>query len=158
MLAPQGFPILPAHLLARLHDFNRIAFDAQPIGSGPYVVTSWLRGDRVEMRANPYYSRGKPAIERLTVRFVPDPNSALNLLRTHEADGYFSDLDYGNYPLLRAIPGMRVTRTPANAVGALIFNTRDPVTGDARVRRALAAGARRSVDGRENVSRRGRRA
>jgi peptide/nickel transport system substrate-binding protein len=139
VLAPQGFPILPAHLLAGLHDFNRIPFDAQPVGSGPYVVTAWMRGDRVEMRANPYYGGGKPAIDRLTVRFVPDPNTALNLLRTGEADGYFSDLDYGNYPLLRAIPGLRVTRTPANAVGALIFNTRDPVTGDARVRRALAA-------------------
>ncbi len=139
VLAPQGFPILPAHLLARLHDFNRIPFDAMPVGSGPYVVTSWLRGDRVEMRANPYYARGRPAIEHLVVRFVPDPNTALNLLRTGEAGGYFSDLDYGNYPLLRAIPGVRVTRTPSNAVGALIFNTRDPITGDARVRRALAS-------------------
>jgi peptide/nickel transport system substrate-binding protein len=138
VLAPEGFPILPAHLLSKLHDFNAIPFNSAPIGSGPYVVTRWLHGDRVEMRANPYYYRGKPKIERLQIRFVPDPNTALNLLRTHEVDGYFSDQDYGNYPLLRRIPGLRVTKTPTNAVGAIVLNTRDPVTGDARVRRALA--------------------
>ncbi len=139
VLAPQGFPILPAHLLAKLHDFNQIPFDSMPVGSGPYVVTRWTHGDSVEMRANPYYYRGKPAIEHLRVRFVPDPNTAMNLLRTNEAGGYFSDLDYGNYPILQRIPGMRVSRTPMNAVGAIIFNTQDPVTSDPRVRRALAA-------------------
>ncbi len=139
VLAPQGFPILPAHLLAKLPNFNDIPFDSAPIGSGPYVVTKWSHGDRVAMRANPYYYRGKPKIERLDVRFVPDPNTAMNLLRTAEAGGYFSDLDYGNYPLLQQIDGMRVSRTPMNAVGALIFNTQDPVTRDARVRRALAS-------------------
>jgi peptide/nickel transport system substrate-binding protein len=138
VLAPQGFPILPAHLLAKLHDFNHIPFNAAPLGSGPYVVTRWRHGDRVEMRANPYYYRGKPRIERLQIRFVPDPNTALNLLRTHEVDGYFSEQDYGNYPLLQQIAGLRVTKTPMNAVGAIVFNTHDPVTSDARVRRALA--------------------
>ncbi|HEY0613040.1 MAG TPA: peptide ABC transporter substrate-binding protein [Candidatus Elarobacter sp.] len=139
VLAPQGFPILPAHLLARLHDFNRIPFNSAPVGSGPYAVVKWTRGEAVELRANPYYAGGKPKIERLRIRFAPDPNTAMNLLRTGEAQGYFSDLDYGNYPVLQQIRGMRVTRTPMNAVGAIIFNTSDPVTKDVRVRRALAA-------------------
>ena len=138
VLAPQGFPILPAHIVARFHDFNRIAFDSAPIGSGPYVAVRWIRGDRVELRANPLYYRGPPAIARLDIRFVPDPNTAVNLLRTKEADGYFSDADYGSYPILASIDGVRVTVAPMNAVGALIFNTRDPVTRDPRVRRALA--------------------
>jgi len=138
VLAPHGFPILPAHRLASLPDFNHIDFNSAPIGSGPYVVTKWTRGDRVEMRANPYYYRGKPAIEHLRIRFVPDPNTARNLLRTGEADGYFSDLDYADYPLLQRVPGMRVTHTPTNAVGAITFNTQDPITKDPRVRRALA--------------------
>ena len=139
VLAPQGFPILPAHLLAKLPNFNEVPFDSAPIGSGPYVVTKWTRGDRVALRANPYYYSGKPKIERIDIRFVADPNTAMNLLRTKEAGGYFSDQDYGDYPLLRRIAGMRTTSTPMNAVGAIIFNTQDPVTRDARVRRALAA-------------------
>ncbi len=138
VLAPAGFPILPAHLLASLHDFNHVDFNSAPIGSGPYVVTKWTHADRVELRANPNYYRGKPAIDQLQIRFVPDPNTAKNLLRTGEVDGYFSDLDYADYPLLQSIPGMHVTHTPTNAVGAIIFNTQDPITGDPRVRHALA--------------------
>ena len=138
VLAPQGFPILPQHLLARYRDFNHIAFNAQPIGSGPYVVVNWQHGDRVEMRPNPYYVPAKPHISRLSIRFVPDPNTAVNLLQTGEVGGFFSDEDLGNYPTLRSIRGLRVTSTPINAVGAIIFNTQDPLTSDARVRHAIA--------------------
>ena len=138
VLAPQGFPILPAHLLRQYPNINRIPWNSKPLGSGPYVVTSWTRGDRLELRANPFYVNGAPKIAHLTIRFVPDTNTALNLLRTHEIDGVFNDANLGDVPLLRSIPGLRVTTTPVNAVGALIFNTQDARTGDARVRRALA--------------------
>ena len=138
VLAPQGFPILPKHLLAHLPDFNHIPFNSMPLGSGPYVVTKWTRGDRVQMRANPYYYAGKPKIEHIDVRFVPDPNTAMNLLRTGEVGGEFTDQALGNYPLLQKIPGVHVERTPMNAVGSIIFNTRDPLTSDPRVRHALA--------------------
>ena len=138
VLAPQGFPILPQHLLAKYPDFNRIDFNTKPLGSGPYVVDRWLHADRVEMHANPYYFRGKPRIEHLTVRFVPDPQTALNLLQTHEVQGYVFEQDYANYPLLIRLQGYRVLNTPVSAVGAIIFNTRSPQTSDPRVRHALA--------------------
>ncbi|MDQ2663930.1 MAG: peptide ABC transporter substrate-binding protein [Candidatus Eremiobacteraeota bacterium] len=138
VLAPQGFPIFPKHVLARYPNFNQIDFDAKPLGSGPYVVSRWIRGDRVQMRANPYYFGGKPAIDRLTVRFVGDPRTAINLLRTDEAQGYFNEQDFGDYPLLQGLRGFRVTATPVAGLGSIIFNTQDSVTGDARVRHAIA--------------------
>jgi peptide/nickel transport system substrate-binding protein len=138
VLAPQGFPILPKHVLANLPNFNHVPFNSMPLGSGPYVVTKWARGDRVQMRANPYYYAGKPKIEHLDIRFVPDPNTAMNLLRTNEVGGEFTDQSLGDYPLLRKIAGVHVELTPMNAVGSIIFNTRDPLTSDPRVRHALA--------------------
>jgi peptide/nickel transport system substrate-binding protein len=138
LMAPQGFPILPRHLLAGLHDFNRAAFNTQPIGSGPYVVTRWAHGDRVEMRPNPYYWQGKAKIDRLVVRFIPDTQTAISLLRTHEVGAYFDEQDFADYPILLSIPGYNVTRTLIDGVGAIIFNTQDPLTSDPRVRHALA--------------------
>lgn len=140
VLAPQGFPILPAHLLAKYPDFNHLAFGSKPVGSGPYVVDRWLRGDRVVMHANPYYFQGKPKIENLTVRFVPDAQTATNLLQTHEVQGYFNEQDYSQYPLLEKLSGSgyAIFSTPVSAVGSIIFNTQGPVTSDARVRHALA--------------------
>jgi peptide/nickel transport system substrate-binding protein len=138
VLAPQGFPILPKHLLARYSDFNRLAFNSQPIGSGPYVVVRWSRGDSLEMRANPYYVFGKPKIARLLIRFVPDAQAALNLLRRGDIAGYFNVPDYSEYAGFKALAGYKLTNFPTGAVGSLIFNTQDPITRDVRVRRALA--------------------
>ncbi len=138
VLAPQGFPILPEHLLAKYHDFNHIPFDGQPIGSGPYVVERWVRGDRVIMHANPYYFKGEPHIERLTIRFVPDAQTATNLLQTHEVQGYFNEQDYSQYPLLKRIAGYRIYEIPVSGVGAIIFNTQNAAIADPRVRHALA--------------------
>lgn len=139
VLAPQGFPLLPAHLLARHATMNDLPFDASPVGSGPYRVVSWDRGDRVRLVANPYYYRGEPKIHDLDIAFVLDPETAVDQLRTGEIDGFFDDQNRADYPALRAIPHVVTTTTPISAVGALIFNTADPVTSDPRVRRALAS-------------------
>ncbi len=136
--APQGFPILPKHALERFSDFNQVAFDAAPFGSGPYRVERWLRDDRVELRANPFYWKGPVAIQRLTIQFVPNSQTAMNLLQTHAIDGYFNEQNFAAYPLLQALSGYRVANTPENAVGAIIFNTQDPLTADPHVRHALA--------------------
>ncbi len=137
VLAPQGFPILPKHLLAKYHDFNSIPYNSKPIGSGPYVVDFWHRGDRVVMHANPYYFLGKPAIAKLTVRFVPDAQAAANMLQTREADVYFNSQDYSQFPLLKSIAGYHVLSTPVAGVGAIIFNTQSAAIADPAVRRAL---------------------
>jgi peptide/nickel transport system substrate-binding protein len=136
--APQGFPIFPKHALASLPDINSAPFNRAPFGSGPYLVSNWVPGDRVELRANPYYWKEKPGIPQITVRFIGNAQTALNMLRTKEVDAYFDSQDYGIYPELLRVPGYVVTSTEQNAVGAIIFNTQDPVTSDPRVRHALA--------------------
>ena len=137
VLAPNDFPIYPAHLLERYPDFNRIPFNATPVGSGPYVVERWVRGDRLVLRANPFYASGKPHIDELEIRFVPNEGTILNLLRAREIDGAFN-VGYGLVSQLRDVAGLRVMLVPSNAAGSLIFNTTDPLTNDASVRHALA--------------------
>jgi len=138
VLGPQGFPIMPKHLLAQEPNFNQLPFNSQPLGSGPFVVVRWSRGDSLEMRANPYYFAGKPKIARVVIRFVPDPAAALNLLRRGDAAAFFNVPDYSEYASLKTLAGYRLLSFPTGAVGSIIFNTMDPITRDVRVRRALA--------------------
>lgn len=137
-LGPQGVgALMPAHLFENSSDLNRAAYNQLPVGSGPFRVVKWNRGDSVVLDANPYYWRGKPRIDRLVFRIIPDPNTRLQVLRTGEADAYF-DVDPELLPQVRAIPGVRVALTPVNDLHVLRFNLRDPRLGDARVRTALA--------------------
>lgn len=137
VLSIAGFPILPAHLLEKLPELNDVDFNVHPLGSGPYRILDWKHGDRVTLVANPGYWRGAPRIKRLVIRFAPNPNTGVREVTTGEADGYFN-ADKSVYPQLLALHETRVTRTPIDAVGSIIFNTTDGPTRDVRVRHALA--------------------
>lgn len=131
------YPIVPKHVLERYPDVNRIDFSEHPVGSGPYTVAEWRRGDRVVFTANPHYWKGAPKIPRIELRFTPDYNAMANRLAGGDVDAVFNT-DASVVPQLRAIPSVNVTFTPIDGQGALIFNTQAAPTNDARVRRALA--------------------
>jgi len=137
IMTPSGFPILPAHLLAKYPEFNDVDFDVRPVGSGPFKVTEWVHGDHVTLEANKSYWQGVAHVKRLAIRFIASPTTIVNQLRTREIQGFFN-ADPIVYDQLRRIAGQRVTKTPLDYIGAIIFNTADPVTADARVRHALA--------------------
>lgn len=128
--------IVPKHLLAAFHDLNKIGFNSAPIGSGPYVVREWRHGDRLLLDANPAYFRGAPRIPHVDIRFVPDSNTLLTLVRTHEID-FTPDLDPNQVAAVRRMPGVALRTKSGNAYRHIGFNTRRSPTDDWRVRRAL---------------------
>lgn len=139
--------IVPAHLLERYGDLNKIPFNSQPIGTGPYRIARWVRGERIDYVANERYYLGKPRIPKIVVRFVPDENTVVNQLRAHELD-WFAQATPKTYPQLHAIPGYDVRLVRFNGADSIIFNTTHPPFSDARLRRAvgLAIDKRKLVD------------
>ncbi|MEA2718761.1 MAG: peptide/nickel transport system substrate-binding protein, partial [Candidatus Eremiobacteraeota bacterium] len=81
--------IIPEHLLAKYPNLNQIPFNQQPIGTGPFKLASWVRGDHIELVANDDYFRGKPKLRRIMIREIPDENTSLNALRSHDVDWIF---------------------------------------------------------------------
>ncbi|MGZ3506229.1 MAG: ABC transporter substrate-binding protein [Vulcanimicrobiaceae bacterium] len=136
--ASQGYAtILPAHLLAKYPDLNRVAYNERPVGSGPFRVVQWRHGDSITFEANPLYWRGKPRIDRIVYRIIPDPNTRMEQLQTGEADAYL-DVDPQLLPQVRALHGVKISMTPVNDLHVLQFNMGDAVVGDLRVRQAVA--------------------
>ncbi len=135
---PQGVgAIMPAHLLAHVADLNHAAYNELPVGSGPFRLVRWARGDHITLAANPFYWRGMPALDELEYRIIPDPNTRLEQLRTGESDAYF-DVDPQLLPQTTSIPLTIVSLTPVNDLHVLRFNLRDPILADVNVRRAIA--------------------
>jgi peptide/nickel transport system substrate-binding protein len=137
------YPILPAHALDRYATLNAVPFNSLPIGAGPYRVVDWERGDRITLVANPRYWRGRPEIDRLVFRFIPNANTAVWQLRTGELGAWFN-ADPETLPELRR-EDIHLVTSPMNDIHLLLLNTRDPALRDARVRRAIAAALDRSL-------------
>jgi peptide/nickel transport system substrate-binding protein len=134
-----NYPVLPAHLLASLPNVNTAAFNAAPIGEGPYRLVHWDRGDRLTFDANASYFGGTPHIQHLVLPFISQDTTAINELQTGEIDAAMQ-LDPSRIAELRAIPNHRVVVTPVPWYYALGFNLEDPLLSDHAIRESIALG------------------
>ncbi|MBV9270948.1 MAG: peptide ABC transporter substrate-binding protein, partial [Candidatus Eremiobacteraeota bacterium] len=129
--------VIPQHLLARYPDLNMVPFNRAPVGTGPFHMDRWIRGDRIEFSRNEHYFKGVPKLEHIVLHAIPQENTGINQLRTHELDLY-SYISEASYNVLRNVPNVRTVITPQNAYRAIYINTQRPLLSDVRVRQAIA--------------------
>jgi peptide/nickel transport system substrate-binding protein len=49
-------------------------FGIHPVGTGPFELVDWVKNDHMDLRKNPHYWQpGRPYLDRVTYRFIPDP-------------------------------------------------------------------------------------
>jgi peptide/nickel transport system substrate-binding protein len=139
-------PILPEHILAKYNDdkgsFNSAPFNSMPIGSGPFKVVAWNRGQDVRMVANPYFYLGKPKLSEVDYKILPDENTMETQVQTHEIDmlALGSGLKWPQYASLAADPanGLVAIRVNSFQWSHVDFNLKHPIVSDRNVRVALA--------------------
>ena len=129
--------LAPAHLLGS-GSLAQSSLGSAPVGTGPFRVARWARGDRIEFVANDRYWNGKPAIARIVLRFIPDENTQIVGLRSGDLDGIIG-LSANAAATARGIAHVRIATSALNAYWGVMMNTGRGTTADVRVRRALAA-------------------
>jgi peptide/nickel transport system substrate-binding protein len=129
-LAVQGSVIYPEESVGTLK--------SAPVGTGPFVVAEWVRGDRIVLARNPGYDvPGLPKLDRVTFRFISDPNSALAALKAGDIDVSVFGLGPEHVPdLQRDARFQVVVGDTTNDVILAMNNARTPFL-DVRVRRAI---------------------
>ncbi|GGX94170.1 hypothetical protein GCM10010515_71280 [Streptomyces fructofermentans] len=65
-------PIVPEHV-AGGQDPNTGAFNTAPVGTGPYVLASWSKGEKLTFKANPDHWGGAPKVEKVTMALTCSP-------------------------------------------------------------------------------------
>ncbi|GHF29580.1 hypothetical protein GCM10010218_08430 [Streptomyces mashuensis] len=127
-------PIVPEHAAAG-QDVNTGPFNTTPIGTGPYVLTGWSKGEKLTFKANPHYWGGEPKIKKLTMAVVKDDDVRATRLRTGDLDGAILPPE-----LAKGFKGDK-SRTTITArttdFRGVTLPTGNKVTGDLAVRRAL---------------------
>jgi peptide/nickel transport system substrate-binding protein len=113
------------------------AFAQKPVGTGPFKFVEFRKDDRVVLEANPEYFQGKPAIDRVIIRAVP------------EASTRVAELLRGGVDLVVSIPSQdwqRVEGTQnlklekfltTQTVLLVLRHTPGMVTADPRIRAAI---------------------
>lgn len=129
--------IVPKHLLEGNANVNHVPFNTRPVGSGPFVVESWQPGELLRLRANPRYWRGPPKLREIDYRIIPNQNTLLSQVGSHEIDFYF-DAPEVQYNVLKGMTGVRVTARPNQTYEHISFNCARPPLDDERVRQAMA--------------------
>jgi len=110
----------------------------QPVGTGPFVFSRWVKGDRVELTANPDYW-GEPAmIEGATFRFISDPTAAFAAMMAGDLDAFPVFPAPENLAQFEADPRFQVLSGSTEGETILAMNNAKAPLDDVRVRQAIA--------------------
>ena len=141
--------VLPKHLYEGT-DFANNPYNLKPVGTGPFIFKSWERGSHIILERNPdYWDAGKPHLDRLIYRIIPDATSRAALLEKGEVQyAPFSPIPLRDVERFRSIPSLVVETKGYEFLAPwfyLEFNLRNPVLADVHVRRAFAHAIDRDV-------------
>lgn len=125
-------PIVPPGYVQKVGDEQ---YNIRPVGSGPYRLVEWVRGQEVVLEAYDGYYGPKPAFKRVVFRTIPEEAARVAALLTGEVD-LISGVPIHQRKRIEASGRAYLTEQLGNMpyVG---LNTYEPPFNDRRVRQAV---------------------
>ncbi len=102
-------------------------FGSAPVGSGPFMVEEYTRGERVVLVPNPYYwelgadCQPLPYLDRITVTYAPESNSRVLGFRNGDYD-VIAIVPYNEAANLQTLDGVTVEVAPLYRLDYLYVN------------------------------------
>ncbi len=119
-------------------DSSQEEFATRPIGTGPFRLVSWQRGEVVEVEANPLYFEGQPRIKTLQFRIIPDSTVRILELRKGSVHLVQNEIEAVMLADLERRSEFQVIKSEGTSYSYLGFNLRDPILSSLNVRKAIA--------------------
>ncbi|HLZ27179.1 MAG TPA: ABC transporter substrate-binding protein [Chloroflexota bacterium] len=113
-------------------------FGTHPIGTGAFKVDTWTSGDSITLSANEGFYAGRPNLDRVQVKVVPDNSARVVGLESGDLDFVQSPVSPQDVSRVQTAAKLKVDRTPAAGYTYVNLNTADPMLSDKRVRQALS--------------------
>ena len=126
--------IIPKHVLENV-DINTASFNRKPIGTGPFRFVEWVSDEKIVVEANPQYFQGKPNLNGIVYRIIPE--TALNEMETLTRGVDYAGLFPYEYRRMKQVDFLRTYSQPSLGYTYIGYNLKNPAFQDRRVRRAL---------------------
>jgi peptide/nickel transport system substrate-binding protein len=112
-------------------------FFSHPIGSGPFMLKEWRKGEVMVLAKNPHYwQSGKPAIDAAEIQTIHEDNSRLLKLQAGELDAIIS-VPFNQLKQLEGSGDVKTGAADGFRVELVQLNTTKKPFDDVRVRQAL---------------------
>src|SRR5258706_300564 len=90
-------------------------FRNHPVGTGPFIFKEYRQGDQVILDANPNYWGGKPMVDRIVFKVIPDAQAALLAIKRGDVH-ILADVSTQTVPAVRSDTNLVVLSQPGLAV------------------------------------------
>lgn len=149
MFEPGCTPMMPKHIYEGTEYMTNPA-NQSPVGTGPFMLKEWKRGDYIKLERNPHYwKEGQPYLDALIFNVIPDAASravafeqgTVSVLRG-------GDVDNVDVKRLSSLPNAQQTTAGWELFSPqsfLVFNMRKPPFDNVKVRQAIMAALNRQM-------------
>ena len=108
-----------------------------PIGSGAYSFVSWDKDQQIVLAKNPsWWDTGKPYIDELTFKVLPDSNARMLQFQAGELD-IATNVPFNQLEALQSNPDVKVVLDAVARIDYIGLNTIRPPFDDVKVRQAI---------------------
>jgi peptide/nickel transport system substrate-binding protein len=135
--------ILPKHIWGKMDAAAREKYEGEdPVGSGPFVLEKFEKGQFARFNANPNYWGGKPAVDKVVLRKFNNPDAMVAALKTGELDAA-EDIPTSGFNNLKQDENIVTVEGYQGAMGEIAINGGDglkkphPALLDPKVREAI---------------------
>src|SRR5258705_2072606 len=111
-------------------------FRNHPVGTGPFIFKEYRQGDQVILDANPNYWGGKPKVDRIVFKVIPDAQAALLAVKRGDVH-ILADVSVQTVPAARGDANLVILNQPGLAVSGIALPNDIKFFSDKRVRQAL---------------------
>lgn len=107
------------------------------VGTGPFKFVEWVEGDHITVEANDDYWGGRPQIDQIVWRVIPDDSARFLALQAGDIHG-LEQAVVEDLAAAEADPSLYVVTRPALNTAYLAFNYKIEEMRDIRFRQAVA--------------------
>ncbi|HEX5465227.1 MAG TPA: ABC transporter substrate-binding protein [Candidatus Limnocylindrales bacterium] len=111
--------------------------DTTTVGTGPFMLKDWVKGDHITLVRNPHYwDQPRPYLDTLTFKVTPDPEAQVLQLKSGAADILYA-VPFKDLADLSKTPGITVDKHGSGSLTEVVLNNRVAPFNNLQVREAM---------------------